>query len=182
MTSLDVRRLTAGVVLLLALLLAAGAGCGQSESGPAATPTPEPVATEIPSPSPSPGPTTASKVWNITRNLSGLEMTMTLAHWTGDDLLVEWVITNHSGQKFDKDYLNDIFSIGAIATDQDGNEGEYFVPPPFTRDLALNQMVTMETTWILRPESKQITLRFWDIREPTTGSSVDNSVVFVFSR
>jgi hypothetical protein len=182
MTRFDIRRSTAGAVVLLALILAVGAGCGQSESEPAATPTPEPVATESPSPNPSPSPTTVSRVWNITRNLSGLEMTMTLANWTGDDLLVEWVITNRSGQKFDRDYLNNIFSIGAIATDQDGNEGEYFVPPPFTRDLAIGQMVTMETKWILRPESRQITLRFWDIREPMTGSSVDDSVVFVFSR
>jgi hypothetical protein len=180
MTPFDVRRVTAGAVMLLALCLAAGAGCGQTESGPAATPTP--VATEIASPSPSPEPVTVSKVWNITRNLSGLEMTMTLAHWTGDELLVEWVITNRSGQRFDKSYLNNIFSVGAIATDQDGNEGEYFVPPPFTRDLASNQMVTMETRWMLRPESRQITLRFWDLREPVSGSSVDASVVFVFSR
>jgi len=182
MTSFDVRRVTAGVVMLLALCLAAGAGCGQPESEPAATPTPEPVATETSSPSPSPGPVTMTKVWNITRTLSGLEMTMTLAHWTGDDLRVEWVITNRSGQRFNKNYLNNIFSIGAIATDQAGNEGEYFVPPPFTRDLDRDRMVTMETRWILRPESRGITLRFWDIREPASGSSVDASVVFVFSR
>lgn len=182
MTSFDVRRVTAGVVMLLTLCLVAGAGCGQSESAPTATPTPEAVATGAVSPSPSPGSATTTKMWNITRNLSGLEMTMTLAHWTGDDLLVEWVITNRSGQRFDKGYLNNIFSIGAIATDQDGNEGEYFVPPPFTRDLDRNQMVTMETKWILRPEARGITLRFWDLREPVTGRHVDASVVFVFSR
>jgi hypothetical protein len=182
MTSFGVRRSAAGVVMLLTLCIAAVAGCGQPESAPAATPTPESAATGIPSPSPSPGPTTVTKVWNITRNLSGLEMTMTLAHWTGDDLVVEWVVTNRSGQKFNKSYLNNIFSIGAIATDQDGNEGEYFVPPPFTRDLALNQMVTMETTWLFRPESRQITLRLWDLREPAAGSNVDASVVFMFSR
>jgi len=181
MMSFHALRVTAGLVLLV-LVLGAGLACRQTDSAPAATPAPTQAPTEISSPTPSPGPTTVTKVWNITRNLSGLEMILTLAHWTGDTVVAEWVLTNRSGEKFEKDYLNDILSIGVIAKDQDGREGEYFVPLPFTRDLARNQMVTMESTWVFQPESKVIALRLRDIREPEAGIHVDDSVVFVFTR
>jgi hypothetical protein len=172
------------VVVLLALVLAVTAGCGESGGDPTTTTSPSPTDTAIVSPRPSPEPTEATETaaWNIARNLSGLDITLTLTHWTGDDLRVEWVIANRSGQRFEREVLDDIFSLGAVAVDQDGNEGEYYIPEPFTRNLQDGQTAPYETRWVFFPESRSISLRLWDFREAVAGSVVESSVDFKFFR
>ena len=169
------------VVILIALLVATAAGCGESNGDLAADPTPTP-APAAPSPTPTATTVTESRAWNITRELSGLDITLAVVHWTGDDLLVEWVIANPTGPKFAKSYLSDIFAIGAVAEDQDGNPGEYFIPEPFKLNLEPRDVVPYETKWRFYPESKTITLRLWDLREPVEGSFVDANVEYVISR
>jgi hypothetical protein len=174
----------AAVVALLALVVAVTVGCGDSEGDPLTTIGPSP--TEVPAPSPSatsgPAEITETTAWNIVRNLSGLDITLTLTHWTGNDLLVEWLIANTSGRRFSREVLDDIFSLGSVAVDQDGNEGEYFIPEPFTRNLQDGQTVPYETRWVFFPESRSISLRLWDFREAVAGSVVESSVEFRFFR
>ncbi len=183
MRSTLVERLVS-VGTLLAVLLVIAAGCSESEGEPAATLAPTPVATETPTQTPMPSPTLATIVeaWNVTQTLSGLEITLTVAHWTGDGLLLEWTIANRSGRVFNMRYLNDIFSLGSAAVDQDGNEGEYFIPSPFERNVQSGETVPHETRWLFYPESKTITVRLRDLREPASGTSFDTVAEFRFSR
>jgi hypothetical protein len=177
------------VVMLAALLLMAlavvAAGCFWEEEAmtptPVASPTVTPAPTLAPTPSPTPGPTTLSEVFNITDNLSGLNITLTVASWTGDEVEVEWTIHNSSGRSFSGDRLYSIFYPGTVATDQNGREGEYFVPMSIENDLANSASLHYETSWLFAPESEVITVKLADTFKD--GSQfVDLSAEYVFWR
>ncbi len=134
-----------------------------------------------PTPLSPPAPTTKIETWNVSSKLSGLSITLTTVHWRGDEVMAEWVIENSTGQAFDRDRLYSIFSVGAIAVDQAGNESEYFIPERFERNLQHDDIKYYETTWLVHPESEVITVRLRDLF--TDGSNfVDASAEFVFSR
>jgi hypothetical protein len=171
--------------LPLMMLLALATGCLFQDD--AATPTPSATPTATPGPAPTvtptvtPGPATICKVFNGEGRLSGLDFVLTVACWTGDEAEVEWSIRNGSGGAFCKNRLYSIFYPGAVATDQDGAEGEYFVPTPIGNDLAKGATLHYQTKWLFPPESRVITVRLADIFQE--GSQyVDLSKEFVFWR
>ena len=142
-------------------------------------PTCAPSPTPTPAPTPTPVPTAVSRMFNITRTLSGLSITLTRVEWTGNEASVQWKIENHTGQVFKADRLYAIFYPGACATDQAGNEGEYFVPSPIEQDLRPGDSRHYETKWVFLPESATITIRLDDFY--IQGSSlVEASAEFAF--
>lgn len=137
--------------------------------------------TPAPTPVSSPAPTTVIETWNVTRKLSGLTYTLTTVHWTGNEVMAEWVIENKTGQTVDRSRLNTIFTLGIMAVDQAGNEGEYFIPEPFKRNLNQGDIKSYETKWIVYPESEVIAVRLHDLY--TDGHEfVDADAEFVFTR
>jgi len=134
-----------------------------------------------PAPLSSPAPTTKIETWNVSDELSGLSITLTTVHWRGDEVMAEWVIENRTGQAFDRNRLYTIFTVGAVAVDQAGNESEYFLPERFERNLQHGDVKYYETTWFVHPESEVITVCLRDLF--TDGSNfIDASAEFVFSR
>jgi len=132
-------------------------------------------------PTPTPAPTAAIETWNVSRKLSGLTYTLTTVHWTGNEIMAEWVIENKTGKAVDRSRLNTIFTLGIVAVDQAGNEGEYFIPEPFKRNLNNGDIKSYETKWIFYPESDVITVSLRDLY--TDGHDfVDADAEFVFTR
>jgi len=114
------------------------------------------------------------------RTLSGLSITLTVVEWIGNEASVQWEIENHEEQVFEASRLHAIFYPGARATDQAGNEGEYFVPSPIEQDLRPGDSRHSETRWVFFPESAVITIQLDDLY--MQGSSiVEASVEFAFS-
>jgi hypothetical protein len=175
---------TALLTLLLVIVLAVGLiACSAEKEAPsptpAASPTPTLTPTPIPTPTPTPGPVT--KVYNITRTLSGLDITLVMVTWVGDQAEVQWRIENTTGQSFKASRLYSIFQPGAYATDQAGNEAEYFIPPRIIKDLVPNDPLIYKTSLLFYPESAHITIRLSDAW--VEGSTfVDLSVEFSFAR
>jgi hypothetical protein len=90
-------------------------------------------------------------------------------------------LDNPTGQSFKASRLYSIFQPGAHATDQAGNEAEYFIPPPITKDLEAGESLTYKTKLLFYPESTQITIHLPDIW--VEGSTfTDISVEFSFAR
>jgi len=170
------------LLLMLALMVSAFACIAEKEAPsptPAASPTPTLTPTSIPTPTPTPEPVT--KVFNITRTLSGLNITLVMATWVGNEVEVQWRIENPTGQSFKASRLYSIFQPGAYATDQAGNEAEYFMPPRITKDLELGDPLIYKTSLLFYPESTRITIRLPDVW--AEGSTfVDISVEFSFTR
>lgn len=138
-----------------------------------------PTCAPPPTPTPTPIPTTVSKTFNITRTLSGLSITLTVVEWTGNEASVQWEIENHEERVFEASRLHAIFYPGARATDQAGNEGEYFVPSPIEQDLRPGDSRHYETRWVFFPESAVITIQLDDFY--MQGSSiVEASAEFAF--
>ena len=175
---------TALLTLLLVLALTVSAfACTAEKEVPSPTPTatltPTPTLTPIPTPTPTPEPVT--KVFNITRTLSGLNITLVMATWVGNEVEVQWRIENITGQSFNASRLYTIFQPGAYATDQAGNEAEYFIPPRIIKDLEAGKSLTYKTKLIFYPESTRITIRLPDAW--VEGSTfTDISVEFSFAR
>ena len=172
--------ITVAALLLLALIVSA-VGCTAPEEEPVPTPMPTSTPISTLAPTPMPTPVTVSETWNITRMLSGLSITLTVVSWTGDEAVVEWQIHNQAGQAFAASRLYSIFTPGTYAVDQDGNEGEYFIPGPIKQDLGSGDFRHYETKWLFYPESEVITICLSDIY-PEGHSFVDTSAQFTFSR
>ncbi|MCJ7522662.1 MAG: hypothetical protein MUP21_10665 [Dehalococcoidia bacterium] len=171
------------VITMALLLVLAGvvAGCTGVENGATPTAISTPVYTPSPTTAPSPTPEIVSKTWNLTRKLSGLSITLTVVSWNGEEMTVEWVIDNQTGEVFKASRLYAIFTPGSLATDQAGNEGEYFIPESFRRDLGPGDIKHYETKWLFYPESTAITIHLSDIY--IDGSNyVDASAEFFFYR
>lgn len=132
-------------------------------------------------PAPTPAPTAAIETWNVSRKLSGLTYTLTTVHWTGNEIMAEWVIENNTGQTVDRSRLDTILTLGIVAVDQAGNEGEYFIPEPFKRNLNNGDIKSYETRWIFYPESDVITVHLRDLYSDGQ-AYVDANVEFVFTR
>ena len=169
-------------LLLVIVLTVTVFGCSAEEGTPPtplASPTPTLSPTPMPTPTPTPEPVT--KVYNITRTLSGLEITLVMVTWVGNQVEVQWRIENPSGQSFKASRLYNIFQPGAYATDQAGNEAEYFIPPPITKDLGPGDSLIYKTNLLFYPESTHITIVLPDLW--VEGSTfVDISVEFSFPR
>jgi hypothetical protein len=169
------------IILFLLLLTVAVAGCNETDGSPALTTTNTPAFTSSPVATLIPTPEVVSKTWNIARGLSGLSITLTVVIWTGDEMVAEWVIVNQTTQPFEGSRLYSIFTPGAIATDQAGREGEFFIPELIRLDLMPGTMKHYETKWIFYPESSRITIELHDIH--IDGSAyTDASAQFAFSR
>ena len=170
------------LLLMLALAVSAFACTAGKEAPsptPAASPTPTLTPTSIPTPTPTPEPVT--KVYNITRTLSGLDITLVMATWVGNEVEVQWRIVNTTGQSFKASRLYSIFQPGAYATDQAGNEAEYFIPPRIIKDLEPNDPLIYKTSLLFYPQSTRITIHLPDVW--AEGSTyVDISVEFSFAR
>jgi hypothetical protein len=171
------------IALLLLAFTVSLVGCTEPEEAPLTTPVPTsaPTPTLVPTPTPAPTPVIVSKTWNVTRMLSGLSITLTVVSWTGDEAVVEWEIENQTGQTFAASRLYSIFTPGAYATDQEGIEGEYFIPAAIKQDLKSGDSRHYETKWLFYPESSVITIRLSDVY-PVDHNFVDASAQFVFSR
>ncbi len=171
---------TALLTLLLVIVLAVGLiACSADKEAPSPTPATSPTPTLTPTPIPTTEPVT--KVYNITRTLSGLDITLVMITWVGDEVEVQWRIVNTTGQSFKASRLYSIFQPGAYATDQAGNEAEYFIPPRIIKDLAPNDPLIYKTSLLFYPESTHITIRLPDAW--MEGSTfVDLSVEFSFAR
>ena len=170
------------LLLVLALMVSAFACIAEKEAPsptPAASPTPTLTPTPIPTPTPTPEPVT--KVYNITRTLSGLNITLVMATWVGNEVEVQWRIENPTGQSFKASRLYSIFQPGAYATDQTGKEAEYFIPAPITKDLAPGSHLIYKTKLLFYPQSTQINIRLPDTWAEG-GNFVDISVDFSFPR
>ena len=170
------------LLLVLALTVSAFACIAEKEAPsptPTASPTPTPSATPIPTPTPTHEPVT--KVFNLTRTLSGLNITLVMTTWVGNEVEVQWRIENPTGQSFKASRLYSIFQPGAYATDQAGNEAEYFIPPRIIKDLETGDSLTYKTKLLFYPQSTRITIRLPDAW--VEGSTfVDISVEFSFTR
>jgi len=179
---------TALITLLLVIALTVSvSGYIAKKEAPSPTPTaspapaltPTPIPTPTPTPTPTPEPVT--KVFNITRTLSGLNITLVMATWVGNEVEVQWRIENTTGQSFKASHLYSIFQPGAYATDQAGNEAEYFIPPRIIKDLEPNDPLIYKTKLLFYPESTRITIRLPDAW--VEGSTfTDISVEFSFAR
>lgn len=176
-------RLLAATALTVLVLLVLATGCLFQDDEATPTPVSSPTVTLSPTPLPmstaTPGPTTTSKVFNIAGSVSGLDITLTASSWTGDEVEVGWNIRNSSGGVFDKERLYSVFYPGAVATDQNGAEGEYFVPMRMENDLARGDTLHYETKWLFLPDSEVITVRLVDIfQEGSHYVDLDEEYVF----
>ena len=173
---------TALLALLLMLALTVSTfGCTAENEAPTPTASPTPTLTPTPIPTPTPTPEPVTKVYNIARTLSGLHITLVMVTWVGNEVEIQWRIENTTGQSFKASHLYSIFQPGAYATDQAGNEAEYFIPSPITKDLEAGKSLTYKTKLIFYPESTRITIRLPDAW--VEGSTfVDISVEFSFAR
>lgn len=169
-------------LLLVIVLTVSLIGCGAKEETtptPIASPTPTLAPTPLPTPVPTPEPVT--KVYNITRTLPGIDITLVMATWVSNHVEVQWRIENTTGQSFKASRLDNIFQPGAYATDQAGNEAEYFIPPPITKDLEPGGSLIYKTSLLFYPESTEITIRLTDAWVENS-SFVNVSVEFSFPR
>ena len=174
------------ICMLIAALLVIGTyavGCATQdwESTPTQTPTPT-LYTPALTPTPSPTPTTVSKTFNITHDLSGLAVTITVVSWTDNEMVVEWVIDNQTDKDFDANRIYSIFTPGSLASDQTGREGEYFIPESFRRRLEPGDIMHYETKWLFYPESEEITIRLSDIHTRDGSNYFYTSAEYVFPR
>jgi len=170
------------LALLLVLALTVSAfGCTAEKEAPSPTPVASPTPTPTPIPTPTPTPEPVTRVFNITRTLSGLNITLVMTTWVGNEVEVQWRIVNTTGQSFKAARLYSIFQPGAYATDQAGNEAEYLIPVPITKDLEPGSSLIYKTKLLFYPESTQITILLPDVW--VAGSTfTDLSVEFSFAR
>ena len=168
-------------LLLVLVLTATVFGCvdekGTPSPTPIASPTTTPTPTPVPTPTPTPEPVT--RVFNISRTLSGLNITLVMVTWVDNEVEVQWRIDNPTAQSFNASHLYSIFQPGAYATDQTGKEAEYFIPPPITKDLAAGGSLTYKTSLLFYPESTRITIRLPDVWAEN-GNFTDISVDYSF--
>jgi hypothetical protein len=175
---------TALLTLLLMIALTASIfGCANGKETPSPTPiaSPTPTLTPTPIPTPTPTPEPVTKVFNITRTLSGLNITLVMVTWVGNEVEVQWRIDNPTTQSFEASRLYSIFQPGAYATDQAGKEAEYFIPPPIIKDLEAGKSLTYKTNLLFYSESTRITIRLPDVWAED-GNFVDISIEFSFPR
>ena len=177
------KSITLLTLLLMLVLTVSAFGCVAEKEAPSptpvASPTPAPTPTPIPTPTPTPEPVT--KVFNITRTFSGLNITLVMATWVDNEVEIQWRIENTTGQSFKTSRLYSIFQPGAYATDQTGKEAEYFMPPLITKDLEAGKSLIYKTKLLFYPESTQITIQLSDAW--VEGSTfTDISVEFSFAR
>ena len=104
-----------------------------------------------------------------------------MVSWTGNEVMVEWEIENQSGQAFKASRLYGIFYPGALARDQAGNEGEYFIPSPIKHDLKPGGFLHYETKWLFFTESDIIRVHLSDLYQEGN-VFVDISAEFVLWR
>ena len=175
---------TALLTLLLVLALTVSAfACIAEKEAPSPTPTASPTPTLTPTPIPTPTltPEPVTRVFNITRTLSGIDITLVMTTWVGNEVEVQWRIENPTAQSFKASRLYSIFQPGAYATDQAGNEAEYFIPLPITKDLEAGKSLIYKTKLLFYPESTRITIQLPDVW--AEGSTfIDISVKFSFAR
>jgi hypothetical protein len=171
------------LAMLLLVLTVSAFGCIGEEEAPSPTPeaSPTPVLTPTPVPTPISTPEPVTKVFNISRTLSGLNIILVMTTWVGDEVEVQWRIENTSGQSFKAARLYSIFQPGAYATDQDGNEAEYFIPTPIIKDLEPGDHLIYKTKYLFYPQSTQINIKLPDTWVDN-GNFVDISVNFSFPR
>jgi len=171
---------TALLTLLLVIALTASIfGCSAEKETPSPTPIASPTPVLTPTPVPTPEPVT--EVFNITRTLSGLNITLVMATWVGNEVEVQWRIDNPTAQSFEASRLYSIFQPGAYATDQAGREAEYFIPPPIVKNLEAGKSLTYKTKLLFYSESTRITIRLPDVWAEG-GNFADVSVEFSFPR
>jgi len=170
--------------LLILALIVGGIGCRATKPPtptPVVTPTVTPTITPEPLPTPTPTPEPVTKVLNITRTLSGLSITLVIATWVNNEVELQWRIENPTAQPFKASRLYNIFHPGMLATNQAGNEAEYFMPATIKNDLGAGDYLNYETRLIFYPDSTQITIRLSDVYNE--GSIfVDISTEFSFPR
>ena len=168
--------------LLLILLLMAGVfGCASEQETPTPSPVISPTPTIEPLPTPTPTPEPVTKVFNITRQLSGLDITLVMATWTGNEVELQWTIENPTAQRFKASRLYSIFQPSLYAIDQAGNEAEYFIPQPIMKDLEAGESLIYRTKLLFYTQSTSIKIRLTDAW--SEGSTfVDISKEFNFSR
>jgi hypothetical protein len=171
------------LLALVFVLTVSAFGCTGEKEAPSPTPvaSPTPVLTPTPIPTPTPTPEPVTKVFNISRTLSGLNIILVMTTWVDNEVEVQWRIQNTSGQSFKAARLYNIFQPGAYATDQDGNEAEYFIPTPIIKDLAAGSYIIYKTEYLFYPQSTQINIRLPDVWVDG-GNFVDISVNFSFPR
>jgi hypothetical protein len=172
------------LTLLLVLAFTASIfGCVNEKETPSPTPVATPIPTLAPTPIPTPTPTPepVTKVFNIARTLSGLNITLVMVTWVGNEVEVQWRIDNPTAQSFNASRLDSIFQPGAYATDQAGNEAEYFIPPPIFKDLEAGKSLVYKTKLLFYPESTRITIRLPDVWAEN-GHFTDVSVEYSFPR
>jgi hypothetical protein len=161
--------------------MAGAYGCASEQETPTPTPVIGPTPTIEPLPTPTPTPEPVTRVFNITRQLSGLDITLVMATWTGNEVELQWTIENLTGQSFKAKRLYSIFQPSLYATDQAGNEAEYFIPQPIMQDLEAGDYLIYRTRLLFYPESTSITIRLTDAW--SEGSTfVDISKEFNFLR
>lgn len=158
-------------------------GCATENETPSPTPisspTPTPTPTPVPTPTPTPQPVT--KVFNMSRTLSGLNIILVMCTWVGDQVEVQWRIDNLNTESFNHSRLYSIFQPGAFATDQASREAEYFIPPPIRLDLGAGMSLTYKTSFLFYTESTRITIRLPDVWAEN-GNFTDISVEYSFPR
>jgi len=158
-------------------------GCVTEEETPSPTPisSPTPTLTPTPVPTPTPTPEPVTKVFNMSRTLSGLNIILVMCTWIDNEVEVQWEIYNTTIQSFNHSRLYSIFQPGAYATDQTGREAEYFIPPPITKDLEAGTSLTYKTSLLFYSESTYITIRLPDVWAEN-GNFTDISVAYSFPR
>ena len=173
---------TALLTLLLVLALTASIfSCVNEKETPTPTASPTPTLTPTPVPTPTPTPEPVTKVFNITRTMSGLNITLVMVTWVGNEVEVQWRIDNTAAQSFNASRLYSIFQPGAYATDQTGKEAEYFIPPPIIKNLEPGNSLTYKTRLLFYPESTRITIRLPDVWAEDSNFT-DVSVEYSFPR
>jgi hypothetical protein len=172
------------LALLLVLALTVSAfGCTAEKETPSPTPavSPTPELTLTPEPTPTPTPEPVTRVFNITRSMSGISITLVMTTWVDNEVEVQWRIVNTTNQSFKAARLYSIFQPGDYATDQTGKEAEYFIPVPITKDLEPGDPLIYKTKLLFYPQSTQITIRLSDTW--VEGNTfTDLSVEFSFAR
>jgi len=170
-------------MLLLIALTASFFACVTEKEMPSLTPEPSqtPALTPTPVPTQTPIPEPVTKVFNITRRLSGLDITLVMTTWVGNQVEVQWQIDNAGAQSFDASRLYSIFQPGAYATDQTGKEAEYYIPTRILRDLEAGESLIYKTSLLFYSESTHITIRLPDVWAEG-GSFTDISVEYGFPR
>jgi hypothetical protein len=171
------------ILLLVFALTVSIFGCATENETPSPTPisSPTPIPTPTPVLTPTPTPEPVTRVFNMSRTLSGLNITLVMCTWVANEVEVQWRIDNLNAESFNGSHLYSIFQPGAYAMDQTGREAEYFIPPPIRLDLEAGMSLTYKTSLLFYPESTNITIRLPDVWAEN-GNFTDISVEYSFPR